>query len=188
MDNHHHLLIETPQPNLSFGMRPLNGRYTQAYNRQHKRVGYLSQGRFTAILVGKEPQLLELCRYVVLNPVRTKTVTHPRLWAWSSYLATVGETTAPASLTTDWTLGQFGSRVGSVQEQYRTSEAEGPDGPRPWDQLTGQTYLGSENFIAQHQPDRVIRDTPRRLTQASRPTLPVLFQRRQPEARLIFDA
>lgn len=68
MENHYHLLIETPQPNLSLGMRQLNGRYTQAYNRRHQRVGHLLQGRFTAILVEKKAHLLELCRYVVLNP------------------------------------------------------------------------------------------------------------------------
>jgi len=153
-----------------------------------QRVGHLLQGRFTAILVEKEAHLLELCRYVLLNPVRAKLVAHPRLWTWSSYRATVGETTAPAWLTTDWILGQFGSRVGPAQERYRTFVAEGRGGPRPWDQLTGQISLGSEDFIAQHQPDRVIRDIPRRQTQASSPSLRVVFQRRQPQARLILDA
>src|SRR6185295_167128 len=117
MDNHYHLLLETPQPNLSLGMRQLNGRYTQGFNRRHTRVGHLLQGRFTAILVEKEAHLLELCRYVVLNPVRAKLVSHPRRWAWSSYRATVGETRAPAWLRTDWILGQFGSRVGVAREQ-----------------------------------------------------------------------
>ena len=179
MDNHYHLLIETPQPNLSLSMRQLNGRYTQTYNRRHARVGHLFQGRFTAILVEKEAHLLELCRYVVLNPIRAKLVPHPRQWAWSSYRATVGETPAPPPfLTTDWILGQFGQRVGLAQEKYRTFVAEGWGGPRPWDQLTGQIYLGSEVFVAQHQPNRVIRDIPRRQTQAQRPPLRLLFQRR----------
>ncbi|MCS6318519.1 MAG: transposase, partial [Nitrospira sp.] len=61
MDNHYHLLVETPQPNLSLGMRQLNGRYTQDYNRRHERVGHLFQGRFKAILVEKDAHLLELC-------------------------------------------------------------------------------------------------------------------------------
>jgi putative transposase len=77
MDNHYHLLIETPRPTLSRGMRQLNGVYTQAFNRWHHRVGHLFQGRFKAILVEKETHLLELCRYVVLNPVRAKLVAHP---------------------------------------------------------------------------------------------------------------
>lgn len=188
MDNHYHLLIETPHPNLSLGMRQLNGRYTQSYNRRHERVGHLFQGRFAAILVEKETHLLELCRYVVLNPVRAHLVAHPRHWAWSSYRATVGETTAPPFLTTDWILGHFGQRVGPAHAQYRTFVAEGRGGPRPWEQLTGQIYLGSESFIASHQPDRVIRDMPRRQTQAQRPPLRVLFQRRDSPARLIHTA
>ena len=158
MDNHYHLLIETPQPNLSLGMRQLNGRYTQAYNRRHERVGHLLQGRFTAILVEKEAHLLALCRYVVLNPVRAKLVSHPRRWAWSSYRATVGEIKAHAWLTIDWILGQFGARVRPAQERYRAFVAEGRGGPRPWEQLRGQIYLGSEEFVARHQPNRVIRD------------------------------
>jgi REP element-mobilizing transposase RayT len=78
MDNHEHLLLETPSPNLSQALRYLNGVYTQAFNRRHRRVGHLLQGRFKAILVEKDAHLLELCRYVVLNPVRAKRVTHPR--------------------------------------------------------------------------------------------------------------
>lgn len=188
MDNHYHLLVETPQPNLSLGMRQLNGRYTQMYNRRHERVGHLFQGRFTAILVEKEAYLLELCRYVVLNPVRANMVTHPRLWSWSSYRAAVGETAAPAWLTTDWVLGQFGVRVGPAQARYRTFVAEGRGGPRPWEQLMGQIYLGSEDFVAQHQPNRVIRDIPRRQTQAQRPSLRVVFQRNGEPTRLIHVA
>jgi hypothetical protein len=84
----------------------------------------------------------------------------------------------PAWLTTDWILGQFGQRVGQAQEKYRAFVAEGRGGPRPWEQLTGQIYLGSDAFVARHQPDRVIRDIPRRQTQAQRPPLRVLFERK----------
>ena len=188
MDNHYHLLIETPQPNLSRGMRQLNGTYTQAVNRRHQRVGHLFQGRFTAILVEKEAHLLELCRYVVLNPVRAQMVRHPRLWTWSSYRATAGECPGPVWLTTGWILAHFGTKVRQAQEHYRQFVAEGRGGPRPWEQLTGQIYLGSEAFIAQHQPNRVLRDIPRRQTQAVRPTLTALFQQRGAEAQLIAAA
>ena len=70
MDNHYHLLIETPEGNLSQGMRQVGGVYTQTFNRRHGMVGHLFQGRFKSILVEKDSHLLELCRYVVLNPVR----------------------------------------------------------------------------------------------------------------------
>lgn len=188
MNNHYHLLLETPQANLSRGMRQLNGRYTQTFNRRHRRVGHLLQGRFTAILVEKEAHLLEICRYVVLNPVRAKMVTHPRLWAWSSYRGTAGERTGPSWLSTEWILAQFGSRQREAQLRYRQFVAEGREGPRPWEQLQGPIYLGSEDFIAQQQPNRMIREIPRRQTHAKRPPLREVFQRRGDEARLIYVA
>src|SRR3990167_506734 len=90
MDNHYHLLVETPKANLSLGMRQLNGIYTQAFNRKHGKVGHLFQGRYKAILVEKEAHLLELCRYVVLNPLRVQAQTRVERWEWSSYKATAG--------------------------------------------------------------------------------------------------
>jgi REP element-mobilizing transposase RayT len=77
MDNHYHLVIETPERNLPPGMRQLNGVYTQRFNRRHGRVGHVLQGRYKAILVERESYLLELCRYVVLNPVRAGLVQAP---------------------------------------------------------------------------------------------------------------
>lgn len=188
MDNHYHLLVETPQANLSRGMRQLNGVYTQAVNRRHRRVGHLFQGRFTAILVEKEAHLLELCRYVVLNPVRAKAVPHPRRWVWSSYRATAGETAAPTWLTTEWVWEQFGPRMQTAQAKYRAFVAEGIGGPRPWEQVTGQIYLGGEEFVAQHQPDRLIREVPRRQTQALRPSLPTLFAGQRNRDRVMRQA
>ncbi|WMN60889.1 transposase [Pseudoalteromonas xiamenensis] len=72
MTNHYHLLVETPDANLAKGMRQLNGVYTQQFNRKYQRVGHLFQGRYKSILVDKDSYLLELCRYIVLNPVREK--------------------------------------------------------------------------------------------------------------------
>lgn len=74
MTNHYHLLVETPEPNLSQGMRQLNGVYTQRVSRRHGQVGHVFQGRFKAILVERESCLLELARCVVLNPVRARMV------------------------------------------------------------------------------------------------------------------
>jgi len=108
MTNHYHLLIETLDPNLSKGMRQLNGVYSQHINRTHGRVGHLFQGRFKGILVDKDSYLLELARYVVLNPVRAGMVRSPGEWPWSSYLATVGMEEAPPFLATDWLLRTFG--------------------------------------------------------------------------------
>lgn len=90
MTNHYHLLVETPDSNLSRGMRHLNGVYTQRFNSKHKRVAHLLQGRYKTILVDKDSYLPELSRYVVLNPVRAHMVDEPEDWRWSSYPATIG--------------------------------------------------------------------------------------------------
>ncbi|MCP4252152.1 MAG: transposase, partial [Candidatus Scalindua sp.] len=90
MDNHYHLLIETPDGNLSNGMRQLNGVYTQRYNRRNRKVGHVFQGRYKAILIQKETHFLEVCRYIVLNPVRARAVSTPKEWKWTSYKATAG--------------------------------------------------------------------------------------------------
>lgn len=87
MGNHYHLLVETPVPNLSRGMRHLNGLYTQRFNRRHGRVGHVLQGRFGAILVERETYLLELVRYIALNPIRAGIASGPEKWRWSSYRA-----------------------------------------------------------------------------------------------------
>jgi putative transposase len=80
MNNHYHLLVETPYANLSQGMRQLNSVFTQSKNRKHHRVGHLFQGRYKAILIDKDAYLLELCRYIVLNPVRANMVSSPEEW------------------------------------------------------------------------------------------------------------
>jgi REP element-mobilizing transposase RayT len=78
MSNHYHLLLETSEGNLSAGMKLLNSAYAQYFNHTHDRTGHLFQGRFKAIVVEKESYLLELSRYIVLNPVRSGTVTFPK--------------------------------------------------------------------------------------------------------------
>lgn len=81
MNNHYHIIIETPEGNLSKGMRHINGVYTQYFNWRHNNVGHIFQGRFSAILIQKERHLLELCRYVILNPVRAGIVDLPEKMA-----------------------------------------------------------------------------------------------------------
>src|SRR5258708_27167287 len=82
MDNHYHLMVETPKANLSLGMRHLNGVYTQRFNRRHGRTGHVFQGRFKAIVVDRQSYLLELSRYVVLNPLRARMVKDPARYRW----------------------------------------------------------------------------------------------------------
>jgi REP element-mobilizing transposase RayT len=151
MDNHYHLLVETPNANLSKGMRQLNGVYTQAFNRSHRRVGHVLQGRYKAILVQKETYLLELARYIVLNPVRARMVRAAKDWPWSSYRATAGLGAGPGWLQTDWILSAFARRKGRAMQRYRAFVAEGKDQPSPWGQLTNQVFLGSEHFVSELQ-------------------------------------
>jgi REP element-mobilizing transposase RayT len=109
MSNHYHVLLQTPEGNLSAAMRQLNGVYTQRFNRSHDRCGHVLQGRFGAQLVDGQAYLLEVCRYIVLNPVRASLVSHPRDWRWSSFRATAGEGTVPGFLTVDWVQALSGA-------------------------------------------------------------------------------
>ncbi len=148
MGNHYHLLVETPVPTLSFGMRQLDGIYGQRFNRRHGRVGHLFQGRFKGILVQREAHLLELVRYVVRNPVAAGLVARAVDWPWSSYRATAGLEPAPAWLDADWTLDQFGASRSRARRRYREFVEEGSrTAYRPWDALRGQVYLGDDAFL-----------------------------------------
>ena len=146
MDNHYHLLVETPIPNLSAGMRQLNGIYTQAFNRHHQRVGHLFQGRFKAIVVEKQAHLLELSRYIILNPVKAGMVQHPEDYLWSSYRAATGQTKVPDFLTVTWLLDNFSPQTARAQQLYREFVNKEEE-HSPWKNLTGQIFLGSDTFI-----------------------------------------
>lgn len=151
MSNHYHLLIETPDSNLAKGMRQLNGVYTQRFNRTHKRVGHVFQGRYKAILVQKETYLLELARYIVLNPVRAEMVHSAKDWPWSSYRATAGFKEADEFLHADWILSAFSKRKTLAIQYYREFISQGKNQPKPWEQLKNQIYLGSDDFVDEMQ-------------------------------------
>jgi REP element-mobilizing transposase RayT len=151
MDNHYHLLVETPDGNLSKGMRQLNGVYTQASNRNNNRVGHVFQGRYKAILVQRESYLLELSRYIVLNPVRAEMVKNAMAWPWSSYRDTAGYRKPPDWLYSEWLLAAFGKRLSNAQQKYQQFVAEGKNQPSPWQQLHKQIFLGSEAFVVDMQ-------------------------------------
>lgn len=150
MSNHYHLLIETPDANLSKGMRQLNGVYTQKFNRAHSRVGHVFQGRYKAILVDKNNYLLEVARYIVLNPVRAQMVRSIRDWRWSSYRATAGLVAAQEWLDIHWLLAAFGRQKSKAIDSYKLFVAEGKDQPSPWRQLKNQIFLGDDTFVEKH--------------------------------------
>jgi REP element-mobilizing transposase RayT len=181
MDNHYHLMIETPDANLSRGMRQLNGIYTQKYNWWHSKTGHIFQGRYKSILVEKENYLLELCRYVVLNPVRANMVEKSDEWKWSSYEATAGLKNIPDFLTVNWILRIFSSNKQEARKRYRKFVYEGIQKGSPWEDLQGQILLGEEGFIdkfKEHLTDKEkIKEIPRAQRYVSRPVLSRLFSK-----------
>ena len=147
MDNHYHLVVETVEGNLSKGMRQLNGVYTQSHNRRHGKVGHVFQGRFKGILVDADSYLLELSRYVVLNPLRAGMVKQLRHWRWSSYPAMTGKAKPPEWLETDWILGHFGKQRKRAVTRYIEFVREGKGLDSVWDDKIHPVILGDENFV-----------------------------------------
>lgn len=181
MGNHYHLLLETPDANLSATMRQLNGVYTQGFNRRHERCGHLLQGRFGAHVVDGQSYLHEVCRYIVLNPVRAGLVAHPRGWVWSSFRATAGQTSAPGFLTVGWVRALSGLRspLAAAQAYVRFIEAGlGDDRDAAVARLESvragaeaPMYLTDERMAAPGRSDEI----PRAQRFAGRPSLERLF-------------
>jgi putative transposase len=120
MGNHFHLVVRTPNGNISEFMEKLEGSFAQYSNWRHQRVGHLFQDRYIGILIENDVHLLTAACYVVMNPVAAGFVTRLEAWKWSSYAATIGIAPVPVYLTLDWldTLFPCGSRRES-QEQFR---------------------------------------------------------------------
>ena len=147
MSNHYHLLVETPDGNLSKGMRQLNGVYTQKYNRCNRKVGHVFQGRFKSVLVDGDAYLKELARYIVLNPVRAQMVRSTKDWRWSSYRATVGAVECPEWLDREWLLSGFARRQENAIDLYKKFVSDGKNQPSPWENLKNQIFLGDDQFV-----------------------------------------
>lgn len=146
MNNHYHVIIETPDGNLSKGMRQLNGVYTQKVNYWHSRVGHLFQGRYKSIVIDKQNYLLEVCRYVVLNPVRASLVKDPEDWQWSSYRSIAGFSPPKKFLTEEWILKQFSDNQGEARKLYRDFVRDGITIKNIWKELRGNIILGNKQF------------------------------------------
>lgn len=151
MTNHFHMLIETVDGNLSDGMRHLNSAYSQYLNRRHGRVGHVLQGRYHAVLVQKDAYLLELARYIVLNPVRAGMVTSPDEWPWSSHHFIAGDVASPCWLDVEWLLNRFGPSRAIALRAYRQFLAEGRGLANPLLQAWNSVILGDDGFVAAHR-------------------------------------
>jgi REP element-mobilizing transposase RayT len=179
MTNHYHLVLETIDGDLSAEMRQLNGVYTQRFNRKYERAGHLFQGRFKAILIEKEAYLLEVCRYVVLNPVRARLVKHPSEWEWSSFDGMRGRHQPHPALTTEWVLSQFGEDCSEAQREYGRFIESGIGGESIWRGMPGPAVLGGRDYAARMadyvKGRKAIQEIPRRERFINRPALSALF-------------
>lgn len=176
MENHYHLVVETPRPNLATGMQQLNGPYARGFNERHDRCGHVFQARYRSILVEKDSHLLALCRYVVLNPVRAGMCPRPGDYRWSSYQATAGHAPVERFLVTDWILSNFAPSRGAAQTRYRAFVAEGEPkllGGRVRGERLGSTSLLTERFG--HDPP--LAEIPRVQIEPLPPTLGEIFAR-----------
>ena len=149
MDNHYHILLETPLGNLSKILHHINGAYTTYYNTKRKRSGHLFQGRYKAILVEKDSYCKELSRYIHLNPIRGGLADRPSEYRWSSYRCYIGKEKKPAWLTTESVLGYFGDDDSSAQDNYGkfVDGAFEAETKNPLKDVFASTFLGSPEFI-----------------------------------------
>jgi putative transposase len=150
MSNHYHLLVETPQPNLSRAMQWLNVSYATYFNIKGGRKGHLFQGRFKSLLVDADSYLSEVSRYIHLNPVRAKLVAKATDHLWSSYAALIGRRKAPEWLETDWLLSQFGRLRPEACEGYRqfVESVDPLTLENPCERRIGGVILGGAEFVA----------------------------------------
>ena len=149
MDNHYHLLLETPSANLPQIMRHINGAYTTYFNIKRDRSGHLFQGRYKAILVDKDTYAKELSRYIHLNPVRAHMAKTPGDYPWTSYTAYIGESEVPDWLHRDFILAFFGKQTATAQKRYREFVLALADReyPSPLSEARASLVLGSVDFI-----------------------------------------
>ncbi|VAW78783.1 hypothetical protein MNBD_GAMMA12-3925 [hydrothermal vent metagenome] len=147
MDNHYHILVETADGNLSQGMHYLNCVYTQRSNKKHMQVGHVFQGRYTAILIQKDEYLLEVSRYVVLNPVRAGMVKDVYDWPWSSYRAMIDGSTEFMWFESHWLLSYFDKQRKRAVIKYIDFVQAGVGIRSVWSDLKNQIYLGDDQFV-----------------------------------------
>jgi REP-associated tyrosine transposase len=163
MDNHYHLLVETLEPTLSRGMREINGIYTQTFNRRHARMGHVFQGRYKSLLIDKDAYLLEVSRYIVLNPVKANICRGAADYRWSSYRQTLGQAKAPDWLVVDEVLKLFSRDRRRARQAYRKFVMADGGLVDPFAEAGGG-ILGDDSFIAKvtRSLKRPSREVPRK--------------------------
>lgn len=151
MTNHYHLLVETVEGNLSCGMRQLNGLYAQHISRRHELVGHLFQGRYKAMLVQEQRYLLEVCRYIVLNPIRANMVSSLEEWPWSSHHYLVRARHHPDWFARDRLLSHFGDTPAAAIPAYQAFILAGIGRASPFAAARHRILLGDDDFVSTHR-------------------------------------
>lgn len=177
MPNHDHAFLDTPRANLSRAMHDLNGRYAAYFNRRHKRVGHVFQGRFHAHVVESQGHFLEVSRYIHLNPVRAGLVVHPEDWSHSSCAGYLDPAARLGWITYTSVLESFGLSLQQAVPAYRAFVEQGLASPpsAPWNDAAAELVIGSERFIERvrrivgSQPDD--REVPQRRALRRRPCI-----------------
>ena len=179
MDNHYHILIQTPNGDLSSGMRDLNGIYTQLYNQKHQTTGHILEGRYKAFVIEQGDYFLEVLRYTVLNPIRANVVKRPDDWPWSSYSATAYGRKMYPFIDQKFVLQLFSRADGLARERYRKFVQDGIDKKSPFLEARHGTLLGSDQFVmeiwdqySESEEESEIKLNDRRI---ARPTLKQIF-------------
>jgi putative transposase len=154
MGNHYHLVVHTRQPNLSALMHRVNGSYSAKFNRRHGLVGSVLESRFKAILVDRDNYLLQVCRYVDLNPVRAGMVESPWQWPWSSYRAHTGREISPSWLASSQMHGVLlgleaagSARTAEAQRRYADWVEAGRGVPLWRGGVRDRRFLGDAAFV-----------------------------------------
>ena len=119
MTTHYHLLVRTPEGDLASGMQRLNAHYAQEFNRRHGGRGHVFERRYSSTVIEREGHLIELCRYLALNPVRARICSSPADWPWSSYRAFLGLAPRPSYLAVEWLLANFGADPDRARQRFR---------------------------------------------------------------------
>jgi putative transposase len=173
MENHYHLLIKTPQANLSRAMRHINGVYTQRYNRLKKIDGPLFRGRYKAILVDADAYLLHLSKYIHLNPISARMVDNLEQYEWSSYPAYIDNVKSPIWLVREDIYGQFTANEQKAEHYkcFMANEDLNKKLIKFYSQQSGSPVLGDDEFVNSLALLKPSRETPRHSQVYGRPSI-----------------
>jgi len=153
MGNHYHLVVETPDANLSRGMAQVNSAYAQAFNKRYGLVGHLFQSRFKSLVVQRETYLLTVLRYTVLNPVRAEMCERPEDYRYSSYVETLRARDDTSLINRKVVLAHFGRDLNSARDSYQEFVVSGIDADSIHEEVRAQVFLGDDRFIDDHTID-----------------------------------